>query len=86
MSIVEVFRTNVMMQMQAVHVINTIVESIPLCKVNFDLDDCDRVMRVVSAGPIDSDLIIRLVHGCGFDAEILPDVVEEPVHVQFMAS
>jgi hypothetical protein len=83
---VEVFRTNVMMKVQAVRVADVITKALPSCNVNFDLDDCDRVLRVVSTRPINCDLIIHLVNGCGFAAEVLPDLIEDPAHLQLMAS
>jgi hypothetical protein len=42
-------------------------------KANFDLDDCDRILRVVSLGSeIDAGSIITLFKNEGYLAEVLP--------------
>jgi len=43
--------------------------------VNFDLDDCDRILRVVFEGKIQSDLLIELLKDVGCIAEVLPDTI-----------
>jgi len=44
--------------------------------VNFDLQDCDRVMRVkCKKGKIDSKNIIALLFLSGFAAEVLEDEI-----------
>jgi hypothetical protein len=45
------------------------------CKVNFDLDDCDRILRVVFEGKIQSELLIDLLKNVGCTAEVLPDTI-----------
>ena len=43
---------------------------------NFDLDDCDRILRVKSsAGSIHPDTLILLLKRFGFHAEVLPDEI-----------
>lgn len=45
-------------------------------KVNFDLGDCDNILRVKSfTEPIQSSLLIHLLNDLGFTAEVLPDEV-----------
>ena len=45
-------------------------------KANFDLDDCDRILRVRSTmGPVESYRLIHLLKELGFKAEVLPDTV-----------
>jgi hypothetical protein len=46
------------------------------CKVNFDLDDCDRILRVVSENKIQSDLLINALQQIGCKAELLPDTIQ----------
>lgn len=43
---VEVFRTSVEQQEEAAHMVATLLLHFPDCRINFDLDDCDRILRV----------------------------------------
>lgn len=43
-------------------------------RANFDLDDCDKILRVESVtGDVDSSFLINLLNLFGFNAEILRD-------------
>jgi hypothetical protein len=43
-------------------------------EVHFDLEDCDKVMRVKSAtSPIQRTMLISLLRDFGFQAEIMKD-------------
>lgn len=49
----------------------------PGYSVNFDLDDCDRVMRVVSEkGNVDATAVIDVVRASGYQAEVMSDDVQ----------
>ncbi|MDO6429127.1 hypothetical protein Q4E93_00920 [Flavitalea sp. BT771] len=73
---VEVFKTNVKERMHANMLIEQIHKVFMGYKANFDLDDCDRILRVKSMmGPVESYRLIRLLEELGFKAEILPDTV-----------
>ena len=73
---VEVFKTNVKERMDASMLIDQIHKAFRGYKANFDLDDCDRILRVKSTmGPVESHRLIGLVKELGFKAEILPDIV-----------
>jgi hypothetical protein len=73
---VEVFKTNVKERMHANMLIGQIHRAFTGYKANFDLDDCDRILRVKSTmGPVDSFRLIHLLQELGFKAEILPDTV-----------
>jgi len=43
--------------------------------VNFDLDDCDRILRVAFEGKIQSDQLIDLLKTVGCTVEVLPDTI-----------
>jgi hypothetical protein len=44
-------------------------------RANFDLDDCDNILRVVSSGEnVDTCILISFLQHHGFHAEVLPDV------------
>ncbi len=48
MESVEIFKTNVQDEAQAEHVIALLRSAFPQYKLNFDLHDCDRVLRVAA--------------------------------------
>jgi len=71
---IEVFRTNVNDQMNAAMIVSRIHQNFVLYEANFDLQDCDRILRVKSLfGEINSHDIVNFVHTFGFHAEVLPD-------------
>ncbi len=71
---VEVFKTNVESQTQANLLIDQIHEGFPNYKANFDLDDCDKILRVKCiGGNVDSKFIIDLLNKSAFYAEVLAD-------------
>ncbi len=69
---VEVFKTNVGDPEQARMLIDQIQQSFMGCIANFDLEDCDKILRVKYATElIDPSPLIKLLHDFGFDAEVL---------------
>jgi hypothetical protein len=72
---VEVFKTNVANQNQAQLLVDAIEASFSNYSANFDLDDCDRILRVVSNGLILQSAVVTLLSAFGFHAEVLPDTV-----------
>lgn len=69
---VEVFKTNVE-QVSCSEKICSAIQALDRCyEVNFDLEDCDRILRVENPkGPIDGVSVIHIVGEYGFKAEIL---------------
>ena len=67
---VEVFKTNVEQAEQSEMLINQIINHIPNGQINFDLEDCDKILRV-EAESISNQTIIELLNQNGFDAEVL---------------
>jgi len=67
---VEVFKTDVEQTEQSEMLINQIICHIPNSQINFDLEDCDRILRV-EAESISSQTIIELLNQNGFHAEVL---------------
>lgn len=43
---VEVFKTNVSKVKQAKALVQQLAAVLPACKINFDLTDCDKILRV----------------------------------------
>lgn len=72
--LVEVFKTNVEQEIQAAEVLSVLADHFPSYKINFDLQDCDRILRVESRnGAIDSSRIIEAIGSFGYVIEELPD-------------
>ena len=74
---VEVFKTNVSHADEAKVLVGRIRASFPDYRVNFDLGDCDRILRVTSAEFMNVPALIALLKQCGFEAEVLPDEIPE---------
>lgn len=71
---VEVFKTDVGDQRQANRLIDLIRNAFPEYEVNFDLEDCDRILRVKSnTRLILADPLILLLRKAGYHAAVLPD-------------
>jgi len=67
---VEVFKTNVELTVQSEMLIKQIICYVPDGKINFDLEDCDNILRV-EAEHISNETIIGLLNQNGFYAEVL---------------
>lgn len=71
---VEVFKTNVGNAVHADAILCAVHRVCTLCIANFDLQDCDCVLRVKSiVGEVDADAIIAIVRSFGFEAEVMQD-------------
>ena len=74
---IEVFKTNVKDEAQSRVLINLLHKTFSGFKANFDLDDCDKILRVCGmANPLQAFQIINLLKDFGVQAEILPDEVQ----------
>ncbi len=67
---VEVFKTNVRSIREAKFIIQKLVEEFPKHKINFDLSDCDRILRVEGKN-IWEEKIISIVNALNYKCEIL---------------
>ncbi len=67
---VEVFKTNVQKKVQANMLVYILSEAFPSFKINFDLSDCDKVLRV-EGDKIEALRIMLLVREKGFKCEVL---------------
>lgn len=72
---IEVFKTNVTEWQDAEMLIARIRAGDKNYLVNFDLDDCDKILRVESMTQFNAETIIQLMDGFGFRAEILEDTL-----------
>ena len=76
MPMVEVFKTDVNHRTHANMLVEQIHKAFTGYKANFDLDDCDRILRVKSFnGAVESRGLIELFRTLGFRAEVLPDII-----------
>jgi len=67
---VEAFKTDVQKKTQSKMLLSILSETFPSIKINFDLSDCDRVLRV-EGDNIEALSIMILVKEHGFKCEIL---------------
>jgi hypothetical protein len=72
---IEVFSTNVETPAQAACVIDELVKELNDVAINFDLADCDKVLRIAGKTEIDTDIVVVLVRKLGFNCELLSDQV-----------
>ncbi|HYG01168.1 MAG TPA: hypothetical protein VD927_01930 [Chryseosolibacter sp.] len=71
----EVFSTNIDSLVHAARVGGLIRNIFPAYQINFDLEDCDKILRIQSPQEIDASIIINIVSFGGFDANVLPDEI-----------
>jgi hypothetical protein len=69
---VDVFKTNVQSPEKARMLVSILLEHYPNSRINFDLEDCDKVLRVQHQGP-ETPEIAPLLNEHGFLCEALPD-------------
>jgi hypothetical protein len=69
---VEVFKTNVEDPGESARVIQLLAPHFPKGSINFDLEDCDRILRIEDER-VSYELVIGLLRDCGYACEALPD-------------
>ncbi|WP_300601494.1 hypothetical protein [Niabella sp.] len=69
---IEVFKTNVQHRPAAAKLIKSLEALLWQAKVNFDLEDCDHILRVESAAQLDTEMITRFMRREGYDIATLP--------------
>lgn len=67
---VEVFKTNVRKKTESLKLLSALTEAFPALKMNFDLSDCDKVLRVEGEG-METLRIMVFIKDHGFTCEIL---------------
>ena len=67
---VEVFKTNVQKKTQSKMLLSILSEAFPSFKINFDLSDCDKVLRV-EGDNMEALRIMMLVKEYGFNCDVL---------------
>ena len=73
---VEIFKTNFKSKKKAKQVISMLEHEFPDCIINFDLEDCDKILRIeTSKEAIDCKKVIQLINDFGFNIEVLSDSI-----------
>lgn len=70
LQMIEVFKTNVSNSQQADEIIGLLRNLLPCSCINFDLEDCDRVLRI-DCEIIDADSVTDILTGKGFDCCVM---------------
>ena len=61
---VEVFKTNVQGCEESKQLIQKLLEHFPCCTINFDLEDCDNILRIESEAEISELLLQNDIFDC----------------------
>ena len=69
---VEVFKTNVQYRELAEQLASILQSRFTFCKINFDLDDCDKILRV-EGKQVCAEIIIEILNTHGLQCEVLTD-------------
>lgn len=67
---IEVFKTNVQKIYQAEILVELLLQNFPTNKINFDLEDCDKILRVEGEN-ISTDIIIQILNKKKYKCEVL---------------
>ena len=70
MKTIEVFKTNVRQRKEAKKLIRKMGEHFPAYKINFDLSDCDKILRV-EGNDIPPRKIIKLLNTAKYQCAVL---------------
>ncbi|KFF15768.1 hypothetical protein [Flavobacterium hydatis] len=68
---IEVFKTNVQEVEQSKMIVSKLLEYFPNGNINFDLEDCDKILRIHDQ-KISNAKIIELLNSYGYHCEVLP--------------
>jgi hypothetical protein len=69
---IEVYSTNITTRKDAMRILKAFRQEFPAASLFFDLEDCDKIMRVVASMDI-IPIIPSWLKTLGFDCKILPD-------------
>lgn len=67
---IEVFKTNVQEVEQSKIIVAKLHEHFPNSVINFDLEDCDNILRIHGSS-VSNKKIIELLHSYGYWCEVL---------------
>jgi hypothetical protein len=75
--VIEVFKTNVIQPAHATMLVELIQVNFDGYTANFDLADCDKILRIACGKTIQTAGVLNLVKRFGFEAEVLSDDIPE---------
>lgn len=67
---VEIFKTNIEEEKLAKKLTSKLLRHFPQCKINFDLQDCDNILRI-EGNEIVAEKIIQVVNTNGYQCQPL---------------
>ncbi len=70
---IEVFKTDVANSFDAYRILRLLHIAFPEYNANFDLDDCDRILRIVACEAVDAERIGALMKTEGFSISSLSE-------------
>lgn len=71
---VEIFKTNVEETEKAVQITEILRKRFPTCRFNFDLSDCDRILRAESYnGSIDIEGIVEIAKKYSLEIKLIKE-------------
>ena len=71
---VEIFRNNVNSENKAKKIVDAVHSNFQHYRVNFDLEDCDRILRVENTNDRPNmSKILQFLKRLGLEIEVLPD-------------
>ncbi|MET0244303.1 MAG: hypothetical protein ABW174_12575 [Flavitalea sp.] len=71
---IEVFKTNVNDHLIADAILTRLNASLPDCIINFDLSDCDRILRICTSDELNYNKVMEVVTGYGYLINVLEDI------------
>lgn len=74
MVMIEIFRTNVSSHLQANSILERLQKEFPHYEMNFDLEDCDKILRVDGKkDAVNPQSVMELVKHFKCEIKVLPD-------------
>jgi len=67
---IEIFKTDINHQKVADFIVRLLTQKFPDCHINFDLEDCDNILRIEGKG-ISKQKVIRFLDELGFVCAVL---------------
>ncbi|MBZ4190397.1 hypothetical protein [Niabella beijingensis] len=71
MKLIEIFKTDVFDKTAARMLVRSLKQEFPRSKINFDLEDGDKILRIESSKPIDTGLVAFSLGAKGYRADVL---------------
>lgn len=69
---IEVFKTDIKNKTTAKAIIKALKQSFPTSNFSLDLNDCDKILRIISSQNIESQ-VVEMLNNQGFICEVLKE-------------